>query len=36
MENGMGTKAAATINILLGIWLFISPWVFGAYTNPNA
>jgi flagellar biosynthesis protein FliQ len=22
--------------MLAGIWLFVSPWVYGAYTNPNA
>ena len=26
----------STINLLAGIWLFVSPWVYGAYTNPNA
>ena len=34
--RGTGTKAAATINILLGMWLFITPWVFGEYRNANA
>jgi hypothetical protein len=29
-------RAASTLNILAGIWLFVSPWVYGAYTNPNA
>ena len=29
-------KAASTIALLAGIWLFISPWVYGAYTNGNA
>jgi hypothetical protein len=29
-------KIASGLNILVGIWLFVSPWVYGAYTNPNA
>jgi hypothetical protein len=29
-------KAASTICLLAGIWLFISPWVYGAYMNGNA
>lgn len=29
-------KPAAVINLLLGIWLFISPWVYGVYDNPNS
>ena len=24
------------INMLAGIWLFVSPWVYGAYTNGTA
>jgi hypothetical protein len=24
------------VNLLAGIWLFVSPWVYGAYTNPDA
>ena len=31
-----GMKAAATINFLLGIWLFISPWVYGSAAKPNS
>lgn len=30
------TKTASTINMLAGIWLFVSPWVYGAYTSPVA
>ena len=30
------TKAASTICVLCGIWFFVSPWVYGAYTSPNA
>jgi hypothetical protein len=29
-------KAASTICLLAGIWFFVSPWVYGAYTNPTA
>ncbi|MGI9073518.1 MAG: SPW repeat protein [Bryobacteraceae bacterium] len=29
-------KAASTIVLLAGIWFFISPWVYGAYTTGNA
>ncbi len=29
-------KPALTLNLLLGIWLFISPWVFGYYSDPSA
>lgn len=29
-------KATTTLNILAGIWLFVSPWVYGFYTSPNA
>jgi hypothetical protein len=29
-------KPAAVLNLLLGIWLFISPWVYGVYSNSNS
>ncbi len=29
-------KTTSTINLLAGIWLFVSAWVYGAYTMPNA
>lgn len=29
-------RAASGLNFLVGLWLFVSPWVYGAYTNPNA
>ena len=33
-ENTVSTmKATATIDILAGIWLFISPWVYKAYSS---
>ncbi len=31
-----GAKAASTIVLLAGIWFFVSPWVYGAYTTSNA
>ena len=31
-----GVKVASTIALLAGIWLFISPWIYGAYMEPNA
>jgi hypothetical protein len=31
-----GVKAASTIVLLAGIWFFVSPWVYGAYTTGNA
>jgi len=36
MRHTGGVKAASTIALLAGIWFFVSPWVYGAYTNPNA
>ena len=29
-------KAASTICLLAGLWLFVSPWVFGISANGNA
>jgi hypothetical protein len=29
-------KGAASINIIAGAWLFISPWVYRAYMEPSA
>ena len=29
-------KTAATINLLAGIWLFVSPWVYLAYRNSDS
>ncbi len=31
-----GIRAASVICLLAGIWLFVSPWVYGAYTSGNA
>lgn len=34
---GVGTaKAASVICLLAAIWLFVSPWVYGAFGNGNA
>jgi hypothetical protein len=30
------SKLAAGINLLLGIWTFVSPWIYGAAGNGNA
>jgi hypothetical protein len=29
-------RTASAINIVAGLWFFISPWVYGAYTNRDA
>ncbi|MBV8845355.1 MAG: SPW repeat protein [Bryobacterales bacterium] len=29
-------RTASIINLLAGIWLFISPWVYRAYSDPTA
>ncbi len=29
-------RMASGLNVLLGIWLFVSPWVYRSYTNPNS
>jgi len=41
MENGTmvndgGLRATAVLNTLIGIWVFVSPWVYGAGSNGNA
>jgi hypothetical protein len=35
-SNLTGVRAASTICLLAGIWFFVSPWVYGAYTSGNA
>ena len=30
------TTIPSSINLLLGIWLFVSPWVYGAYTHASS
>src|SRR5579884_1512413 len=32
----VGVRSASTIVLLAGIWFFVSPWVYGAYTSGNA
>ena len=29
-------RPASTIALLAGIWLFVSPWIYGAAATPNA
>lgn len=29
-------RSASIIALLAGMWLFASPWVYGAYASPNA
>ena len=29
-------RMAAGVNFVLGLWLFVSQWVYGSYTNPNS
>ncbi len=31
-----GTRTASTIVLLAGIWFFVSPWIYGAYTQHSA
>jgi uncharacterized membrane protein len=31
-----GSKWASAINIIAGLWLFVSPWVYRAYASPDA
>jgi len=31
-----GARAASVIVLLAGVWFFVSPWVYGAYTHANA
>lgn len=35
-NNFGAVKTASGLNLLAGIWLFVSPWVYGAYTSANA
>jgi len=34
-RDGVTTRTSG-INVLVGIWLFVSPWVYGAARNPSA
>jgi hypothetical protein len=36
ISKSQAAKVSSTIALLAGIWLFVSPWVYGAYTSPNA
>ncbi len=35
-NTSSSTRTAAIINLLAGIWLFVSPWVYRAYLAHNA
>lgn len=35
-NKDMGMRAATVISLLAGVWLFLSPWVYQAYTSPDA
>ncbi len=35
-KKDTGTKVASTISLLVGIWFFISPWVYGAAGVANS
>jgi SPW repeat len=36
MRNEKSLKTAASLNLLLGIWLFVSPWVYGVYRSQGS
>ena len=31
-----GMQAGSIISLLVGIWFFISPWIYGTVSNPNS
>ena len=35
-DSTQAMKMAAGLNLLLALWFFVSPWVYGAYMAPNA
>lgn len=35
-ESRTAVKTTATINLLAGLWLFVSPWIYGSYEVPIA
>lgn len=35
-NNGATIKTTATISLLAGIWLFVSPWVYKVQAMPNS
>jgi hypothetical protein len=35
-QNTPSIRATAMVNLLVGFWLFISPWVYGFYKAPVA
>lgn len=36
LPASQGYKVGAGISMLLGVWLFVSPWVYRSYHIPNA
>jgi hypothetical protein len=36
MTNAHPARGASNIALLAGLWLFVSPWIYGAYGNSNA
>src|SRR5579872_3324842 len=34
--NAHPARGASLIALLAGLWLFFSPWIYGAFTNSNA
>lgn len=36
MNDDTGIKTTATISLLAGVWLFLSPWVYRVSSAPNA
>jgi len=35
-DSMQAIKMTAGLNLLVALWFFVSPWVYGAYTAPNA
>lgn len=34
--SNASNRATAVINLILGLWVFVSPWIYGAAGNPNS
>lgn len=35
-DSTNGISLAAGLSLLIGLWFFVSPWVYGSYHNPNS
>lgn len=35
-DSTNGISLAAGLSVLVGLWFFVSPWVYGSYHNPNS